>query len=519
MSQEEAMMSGMTIARWAALRPDRMAIISPNGNRTWAELNARTNQLSRALRRAGLVSGDAVALLAHNSPEFVETWAACQRTGLRVTAVNWHQSPEIVAYVVDNCDAKALIASARFATAATEAARLSKQLILKLAYAGPIEGFDDYDTVIGRDSEDDIPDPEIGSTMLYTSGTTGRPKGVYRKTRPVVSQLTTAANETAKWTPQTDFSILTGPLYHAAPLGLNLALPIAAGVGTILMDKWDAEETLRIIQDHRATHTHLVPTMMHRMLQLPEETRKKYDVSSMRWIIHGAAPCPAPVKQAMMDWFGPTLYEYYSATEGGGVWIEPHDWLRKPGTVGRAVPGVEVKLLDADGNPVPVGEDGLIYVKAPETGRFVYYKEPQKTESSYRGDWFTLGDVGRFDEDGYLFLTGRTAELIISGGVNIYPVEIDEVLIRHEAVADAAVIGVPNEDWGEEIKAVVELKPGYERSDATARSILDFAKANLPGFQRPRTVDFVDTLPRSPAGKVLRAQVRAPYWKDRTRKI
>jgi long-chain acyl-CoA synthetase len=292
-----------------------------------------------------------------------------------------------------------------------------------------------------------------------------------------------------------------------------------AGVACVLMDKWDPEETLRLIQQHRATHTHFVPTMMHRMLQLPEATRKKYDVSSMRWIIHGAAPCPAHVKSAMMSWFGPALYEYYSATEGGGVWVEPQDWLRKPGTVGRAVPGVEVKLLDIEGNPVPVGEDGLIYAKAPVTGRFEYYKEAAKTESTYRGDWYTLGDVGRFDEDGFLFLTGRTAELIISGGVNIYPVEIDEVLIRHEAIADAAVVGVPNEDWGEEVKAVVELKPGFARDEATARSILDFAKEKLPGFQRPRTVDFVDTLPRSPAGKVLRAQVREPYWKGRAKKI
>src|SRR6185503_1644133 len=320
-------------------------------------------------------------------------------------------------------------------------------------------------------------------------------KGVYRKTRPVVSQLTAKVNETAQWNPDKDIALVTGPLYHAAPLGINLVIPINAGITVLLQDKWDAEQTLWLIQHHKATHTHVVPTMMHRMLQLPEETRKAYDVSSMRWIIHGAAPCPAHVKKAMMDWFGPVIYEYFSATEGGGVFIEPDDWLRKPGTVGKAVAGVEVKLLDADGNPVPLGEDGLIYTKAPETGRFEYYKEPGKTDASYRGDWFTLGDVGRFDEEGYLYLTGRTAELIISGGVNIYPVEIDEVLIRHEGVADAAVVGVPNEDWGEEIKAVVELKPGWEASPETRQSILDFAKEKLPGFQRPRTVDFVDALP------------------------
>jgi long-chain acyl-CoA synthetase len=516
---EQAIAHGMTIAVNAHRNPDGMAIVSPNGNRTWSELNRRANQVARVFRERGLKSGDAVALLAHNAPEFVETWAACQRTGLRITAVNWHQSAEIVAYVVDNCDAKALIASARFTAAAQEAARGSSQLTLKLAFAGPIDGFEDYDTVIAPQSGDDLPDPEVGSTMLYTSGTTGRPKGVYRATRPVVSQLTNVANATAKWQAGKDVSLLTGPLYHAAPLGLNLVLPINAGCTTVLMDKWDAEDTLRQIEQHRITHTHLVPTMMHRMLQLPEATRKKYDISSMRWIIHGAAPCPAHVKQAMMDWFGPTLYEYYSATEGGGVWVEPNEWLRKPGTVGRPAPGVEIKLLDAHGEPVPAGTEGFIYTKAPATGRFTYYKEPAKTETSYRGEWFTLGDMGRFDEEGFLFLTGRTAELIISGGVNIYPVEIDEVLIRHEAIADAAVVGVPNEDWGEEIKAVVELKPGFARDAATIDSIMAFAKEKLPGFQRPRSVAFVDTLPRSPAGKVLRQQVRAPYWKDRAKKI
>lgn len=519
LSDEQLIAQGMTVAVHARRSPDRLAIVSPSGNRTWREFNDRANQLVRLFRRHGLQPGDAVALLAHNGPEFAEVWAATQRAGFRLTAVNWHQSPEIVAYVVDNCDARVLVASSRFAAGASAGVAASDKLTLKLAFAGAIDGFDDYETVLAAESPANIDAPEPGSTMLYTSGTTGRPKGVYRRTRPVVSQLTAICNETAKWNPQTDMSLLTGPLYHAAPLGINFVIPINAGVTVLLMDKWDAEETLRLIETHKVTHTHLVPTMMHRMLQLPEATRKKYDISSMRWIIHGAAPCPAHVKQSMMDWFGPVIYEYYSSTEGGGVFVGPHDWLRKPGTVGKAVPGVEVKLLDLEGNPVPQGTEGLIYVKAPATGRFEYYKEQGKTDASYRGDWFTLGDMGRFDADGDLFLTGRTAELIISGGVNIYPVEIDEVLIRHPDIADAAVVGVPNEDWGEEIKAVVELKPGVPRGPETVQSILDFAKERLPGFQRPRTVDFVDALPRNAAGKVLRAQVRAPFWAGRSKSI
>jgi long-chain acyl-CoA synthetase len=509
---------GMLVAAHARRMPDKLAVISPNGNRTWAQLNARANQLVRALRRAGLEPGDGVALLAHNGPEFMETWAAVQRSGFRLTAVNWHQSPEIIAYVVDNCDAHALIASARFSAGAIEAAKLSDKLKVKLAFAGAIPGFDDYETVVGRESPENITDGKPGTTMLYTSGTTGRPKGVYRKT-PAVSQLTSRVNETAAWNPATDIALVTGPLYHAAPLGINMVIPINAGVTVLLQDKWDAEDTLRLIEQYKATHTHVVPTMMHRMLQLPEAARKKYDISSMRWIMHGAAPCPAHVKQAMMEWFGPVIHEYYSSTEGGGVYVGPHEWLKKPGTVGKAVPGVDIKLADERGNPTPQGQEGLIWVKAPDVGRFEYYKEPGKTDASYIGDWFTLGDMGRFDADGDLFLTGRTAELIISGGVNIYPVEIDEVLIRHEGVADAAVVGVPNEDWGEEIKAVVELKPGWDPTPETAQSIIDFARDKLPGFQRPRTVDFVDALPRSPAGKVLRAQVRAPYWKGRSKSI
>ncbi|HVY34688.1 MAG TPA: AMP-binding protein [Caulobacteraceae bacterium] len=518
-TDEQWMGQGMAVAVHARRMPDKAAVLSPNGNLTWSQLNARANQLVRALRARGMGDGDAVALLCHNGPEFIEVWAACQRGGFRLTAVNWHQSAEVVGYVVDNCDAKALVASARFASAAITAAEMSPQVEVKLAVAGEIAGFESYDAFVKKESAENIADPIFGSTMLYTSGTTGRPKGVFRRTRPVGSQLTNIVNETAAWKPETDLALVTGPLYHAAPLGINLVIPVNAGVGVLLMDKWDAEHTLWLIQHHKATHTHVVPTMMHRMLQLPEETRKQYDVSSMRWIIHGAAPCPAHVKQQMMDWFGPVIHEYFSSTEGGGVYIGPHDWLRKPGTVGKAVPGVDIKILDFDGNPVPQGQEGLIYVKAPATGRFEYYKEPGKTDSSYRGDWFTLGDMGKLDAEGDLFLTGRTAELIISGGVNIYPVEIDEVLIRHEGVADAAVIGVPNEDWGEEIKAVVELKPGWAPSPETVQSILDFAKDRLPGFQRPRTVDFVDTLPRSPAGKVLRAQVRAPYWKGRSKSI
>ncbi len=519
LTDAELVTGGMAIAVHARSRPDSPALVSASRTQTWSELNARANQLARCFRSWGLGVGDAVALVGHNSFEFVETWAACMRAGLRLTPVNWHQTPEVVAYVVDNCDAKVLVCSARFAEAGQLAASKSPGLLRKLSYGGSIDGFEDFDAALSGHDPSDIADPEIGAYMLYTSGTTGRPKGVFRPIRPTVSQLTNKILETAAFIPETDKALVTGPLYHAAPLSLNLVTPLNAGVTCILMDKWDAEETLRLTQAHRITHTHMVPTMFHRMLQLPDATRNKYDLSSLRWALHGAAPCPPHVKKAMIDWLGPVLFEYYSSTEGGGVFIDSPTWLRKPGSVGKPVEGVALKLMDADGREVGPNERGTIFIMAPPVGRFEYYKDAGKTQQAYRSDHYTLGDMGYLDEEGFLFMTGRSAELIISGGVNIYPVEIDEVLIQHEAVGDAAAVGVPNEDWGEEIKAVVELKPGFAPDDATRQSILDFARDRLPGFQRPRTVDFVEALPRSAAGKVLRQQVRDPYWKGRSRSI
>ena len=326
--------------------------------------------------------------------------------------------------------------------------------------------------------------------MLYTSGTTGRPKGVFRRTRPVVSQLTDVCNETAKWNPATDISLLTGPLYHAAPLGINFVIPINAGVGVLLMDKWDAEETLRLIETHKATHTHIVPTMMHRMLQLPEATRNKYDVSSMRWIIHGAAPCPAHVKKAMMDWFGPVIYEYYSSTEGGGVFVGPHEWLKKPGTVGKAVPGVEIKLLDIEGNPVPQGTEGLIYVKAPGDG-------PVRVLQGTGQDGFKLSRrLVHARRHGPLRCRWRPVPHRPHGRADhLWRREHLSGRDRRSSdppsadIADAAVVGVPNEDWGEEIKAVVELKPGVDalrRDDAVDPGFREGTPARLPAAAHDR---------------------------------
>ena len=366
---------------------------------------------------------------------------------------------------------------------------------------GPIEGFASYDTLVARESGANINDPIIGSQMLYTSGTTGHPKGVYRGSAPAASSLFSKMVETARFNNATDLAVVTGPLYHAAPLSLNLLLPLSAGVGAMLMDKWDAEEMLRLVDKHRITHTHVVPTMLHRILLLPPEVRAKYDLSTLRWILHGAAPCPVHVKRETIEWLGPVVFEYYGATEGGGVFVHPDEWLEKPGSVGRPTEGVVLQIQDEDGKELPRREIGTVYFKAPE-----------KTASVYRGDFFTMGDMGYVDEDGFLFLTGRSAEVIISGGVNIYPAEIDQEILQHPSVKDVATVGVPNKDWGEEVKAVVQLNEGYEPNEALAKDILDFVATRLAAYKRPRSVDFADDLPRLTTGKIVRRTVRDRYW-------
>ncbi|MDX1649021.1 MAG: AMP-binding protein, partial [Myxococcota bacterium] len=430
----------------------------------------------------------------------------------RLTPVNWHLTGGEVSYVVDDCEAKAFLADARFADVAREAAAAAPRARERLAIGGPIEGFGDYDEALAGEQAHDLEDPALGGTMLYTSGTTGRPKGVYRR-RPPRSALTAVLLESAAFRPGEDLALCTGPLYHAAPLALNLVLPLASGVAVHLMDRWDARETLRLAAELGATHTHMVPTMFHRLLALPEEERRAHDLSRLRWVLHGAAPCPVHVKRAMIAWLGPVLYEYYAATEGGAFFIDSHAWLRKPGSVGRLDGRQEVQVQDAEGRALPPGEVGTVYVRAPprDQGRFEYFKAPEKTASAYRGDFFTMGDHGYVDEEGYLFLTGRSAELVITGGVNVYPAEVDAVLLMHPAVADAAAIGVPDEEWGEQVKAVVRPADGVAPSDALAAEIVAFCRARLAHYKCPRSVDFSDELPRLPTGKIQRHVLRQRY--------
>jgi long-chain acyl-CoA synthetase len=494
---------GMVVAWWAQHRPDVPAIVAPTGDRTFAELNARANQLVRALRRLGLRAGDGVALLCTNRAEFAEVGAACQRAGWRLTTVNWHLIADEAGYIVDNCEAKALVADVALASVA-DGARRPPGCVVALAIAGDIEGFRSYDDELAGESGADIDDPALGSSMLYTSGTTGRPKGVHRRDTPPPSAINLFAYRDG------DRHLCTGPLYHAAPLAFSLTTPIAQGVGVVLMEQWDAEAALALVESHGITHTHMVPTMFHRLLSLPPEVRARYDVSTLRSVLHGAGPCPVAVKRRMIEWLGPVVWEYYAATEGSGCFVDSDTWLARPGTVGKPADG-QVMVGDIDGRALPPGETGLVFLKAPAIGRFEYFKDTDKTESAYRGDYFTLGDMGYVDDDGYLFLTDRSANLIISGGVNIYPAEVDAVLLEHPAVGDAATIGVPDDEWGERVVAVIELQPGREPSPELARELVAHCRARLAHYKCPQLVEFMDRLPRQDNGKIYKRVLRERF--------
>ena len=509
--------SGMTLAVWADLKPDAVFIHDPSGKtHSFGQVNATANRIVRLLRAHGLKDGDSVALVCSNRVEFVEVLAATMRAGLRITPVNWHLNADEIGYIIKDCEAKAVFCEARVATARAAVAQCP-DLRVRVAIGGPIDGFLDYDATLAELDGSDIDDPTLGNAMMYTSGTTGRPKGVYRA-QPVVPMQ--AIYALRGYDHQISVQLCAGPAYHAAPLAFDVRAAMGAGCQLVFLDKWDSEQVLRVIHEKRVTHLHLVPIMFQRLLALPDEVKANYQTGHVTYIVHGAAPCPPEVKSAMIDWFGPVLSEYYAGSEGGaGFVISSEEWLRKPGSVGKRPELLGSRILDEQGAECPTGVAGGIYHQLPPGGGFTYYKDEAKTLANRVGDYFTMGDVGYFDEDGYLFLTGRNAETIISGGVNIYPQEVDNELIKHEAVADTSTVGVPHDEWGEQVKAVIMLKDGFAPSDRLAQEILAFARASLPAFKVPRSVDFVTDLPRSEAGKIQRNKVRAPYWEGRARQI
>jgi long-chain acyl-CoA synthetase len=507
-SFEGAVRAGMGPAWWAEVAPDRKAIVATTGDRTFGELDRRANQFVRHCRAAGLTSGDGVALLCSNRAEFAEIWAACQRAGFRLTTVNWHLTGDEARYIVTDCEAKAFVAESGMGDVARAALDGRGGPSLRLSVGGGIDGFDELYPALDGESGTPIDDPELGTSMLYTSGTTGLPKGVLRPADPdaLVLGLLPYGYDGDKHA-----HLCTGPLYHAAPYTISLTIPLTAGAPLVLMSSWDAEECLRLIDRHHISHTHVVPTMFHRLLALPDDVRDRYDVSSLLAVVHGAAPCPVPVKQAIIDWLGPIVYEYYAATEGAGTLVDSATWLRKPGTVGKPAPADQVVIGDDDANPLSPNEIGMVWLKVSTRSPFAYFKDADKTSDSHRGSYFTLGDMGYLDDDGFLFLTDRSANLIISGGVNIYPAEVDAVLLEHPSVADAATIGVPDDEWGESVLAVVELKPDIAATTEHADELLAFCRDRLAHFKCPRAVEFVSELPRQDNGKIYKRRLREVY--------
>jgi long-chain acyl-CoA synthetase len=502
---------------------DKVAVIGSDGaSVTFGELVDHINRLTNAIAELGLEGGSVLAGLLANTSRVFTVFGAALQSGLYFLPVNTHLGPAEVAYILRDAGARLLIADDRFgevARSSCDEAGLKRE---RRIARGMIAGFVSLDRLMEKASPERPVTHPAGHRLLYTSGTTGRPKGVLKPLPPFDADeygprnaLRLAAN--AHFPEGEDnVHLVTGPTYHGAPLGYGMGA-LQLGQTVVLMDRWDAEETLRLIERYRVTTMHVVPTMFHRLLQLEPEVRRAYDLSSLRAVAHAAAPCPVALKKAVIEWLGPIVHEYYSSSEGGGTSVSAEEWQKRPGTVGRPVPGAEVRILDDGGQPAGTGTPGLVYFRLREP--FEYLHDPDKTAAARVGDFFTVGDIGYLDGEGYLYLCDRQAETIISGGVNIYPAEIEAVLITHPSVADAAVIGVPNDEWGEEVKAVVELAASIDDPDAAVTALLDHCRVSLPKFKWPRTIDVVAELPRDANGKLYRRLLRDRYWQGRDRRI
>jgi fatty-acyl-CoA synthase len=510
---------------WAQVTPDKPAVVMAGTADavTFAELDERSIRLARLWHDAGLRPGDGVALFMENQPRFFEVVWAAMRSGLRISPVNRYLPAAEAAYIVNDCDARAIVTSAALAEVAAELADHIPGCKLRLSVDGLVDGYDSYEDALVGVPADPLDDEPLGQLMLYSSGTTGRPKGVIRPqpARSVRDGLGAVSGVGALFGMNSDTVYLSpAPVYHAAPLGFCMAT-MGIGGTVVLMDHFDPLDALAALERHRCTHSQWVPTMFSRMLKLPEEDRNRFDLSAHKVAIHAAAPCPRLVKEAMFEWWGPIIYEYYGGSELNGLtYVGPQDWLAHPGTVGRAVLGT-LHICDEDGNELPVGEPGLVYFEQ-EVAPFRYHKDEEQTNSSRHAahpNWTALGDVGYVDGDGFLFLTDRATFMIISGGVNIYPREIEDVLVMHPLVDDVAVFGVPNADMGEEVKAVVQLTPGVEETPELAAELMAYARERLAHYKCPKTVDFDPALPRLPTGKLYKRVLRDRYWGDRTSRL
>jgi long-chain acyl-CoA synthetase len=491
--------------------PELPAILeSPDGPRTYGELAGDAHQLANLFNELGAHAGDAVAVLADNGNTLIECGLATQESGLHFIPLNAHLTAHELAAIMEHSAAKVLVIGQRFAPLLngldTEA------LGLKVVAVGTIPGVQSLAEARSALPRTPPVDRRPGGLFVYTSGTTGKPKGIRR---PIpdgdVGQI---ANDAALFGRAFDFRPLDGPMlvstgmFHGGSLsyfmgGLNV------GHALVIMPKFEPERTLQLIEKYKIRTGYMVPTQFHRLLQLPDDVRNRYDLSSLHAIVHSAAPCPRPVKEQMMAWWGPVIWETYGGMEGAATIAKPHRWLEKPGTVGRAIKGMRLSILDDDGNELPAGEVGHIYL---DNGvGFAYHDDPDQTRSAYQGKSFSLGDIGHLDADGYLFISDRAKDMIITGGTNVYPAEIEATLLEHPKVHDVGVIGIPDPDWGESIIALVQLKPDFSANDGLAAELTAFCKERLASYKVPRRWEFRDDLPRTEAGKLYKRKIRDEF--------
>jgi acyl-CoA synthetase (AMP-forming)/AMP-acid ligase II len=510
----------------AATDPDKPAVVMGGDGRvlTYGQVDDEANRLSHVLRSAGIEVGDHVAFCMENHPRFLSIAWGCHYAGTYYTAMSSRLTTDEMAYILEDSGAKVFITSAHKREQAAELVARMPGVRLALMLDGVIDGYEPYEAAIDAAPSTPIEGRVDGRDMLYSSGTTGRPKGVKA---PLPGTELGGPDSVAAlgsllfgFTPEAVY-LSPAPLYHSAPLRFSMGVHRVGGT-VVVMEHFDPEDALRLIQEHRVTHSQWVPTMFIRMLKLPAEVRAKYDVSSLQCAIHAAAPCPVEVKKQIIEWWGPIVHEYYAGTEGNGfVYCNSEQWLAHPGTVGTALVGT-VHVVGEDGEELPPGEPGTIYFEGDSAASFEYHNDPEKTEGSRdpRGrGWSTLGDVGYLDEDRFLYLTDRKAYMIISGGVNIYPQEAENVLALHPKVADVAVFGVPNEDFGEEVKAVVSPVDMADAGPALERELIAYCREHLADVKCPRSVDFRDELPRHPTGKLYKRLLKDEYWAGHTTRI
>src|SRR5579859_1616899 len=504
-------------ATHAKTHPNKAAYIMAYSGEvvTYGELDARSNQGAHLFRTLGLQPGDSIACFIENHPRYYEILWAAQRSGLRYTCLSSKLTPGEVEYIVKDCEAKVFIASKGLCDTALALAPSFLGVGLYMV-GGEVAPYASFEAARASHPTTPISDPCAGRAMLYSSGTTGRPKGVKRLAAAEVDDAIDAPNPLANlgqalygWTPDTVY-LSPAPLYHAAPLGWSMAVQSMGGT-VVMMERFDAEDALRFIEQYKITSAQWVPTHFVRMLKLPNGVRERYDMSSLKSVFDAAAPCPVPIKEQMIAWWGPIVHEYYAGTEGNGFCIiNSQEWLAHKGSVGRGLMA-QVRICDEDGEPLPARSEGLVFFEGG--GQFEYHGDPAKTaESRNKHGWTTLGDVGWIDEEGYLYLTDRKSFMIISGGVNIYPQELENLLITHPKVADAAVVGAPDEEMGEKVVAVVQPINWADAGDELRAELMAYAREHLSHVKSPRVIDFMAELPRHATGKLYKRLIRDAYW-------